>query len=92
MSNQYGDPKPGEFLPGVILPPVIHAQLRKRVMEIGVAGSAVNCLIAQARAESLVEALELLKAVEASVIERLYLLIDQEATQRLAELNRESQQ
>lgn len=89
MSNQYGDPKPGEFLPGITLPTALHAQLRKRVTEIGVASSAVNCLIAQARAESLVEALELLKAVETSVIERLYMLIDEQATQRLADFKAE---
>lgn len=89
MSNRYGNAKPGEFLPGLILPPVIHAQLRKRLTEIAVADSPVNCLIAQARAEGLVEALELLKAVEAAAVERLYLVIDQDATKRLEELSRD---
>lgn len=88
-SNRYGNAKPGEFLPGLILPPLIHAQLRKRLAEIDVADSPVNCLIAQARAEGLVEALELLKAVEPVAVERLYLLIDQDATQRLEELNQD---
>jgi len=78
----------GEFMPGLVLPPAYHGVLRQRVTEIKVANSAANCLIAQARAEGMVEALELLKALEADQIERLYLLIEQDATARLQELGR----
>lgn len=89
MTDRYGNAEPGEFLPGLILPPVIHGQLRKRLAEIGCADSAVNCLIAQARAESLVEALELLKALEMRAVERLYVLIDHAATARLLQLEQD---
>lgn len=70
-------PNAGEFIPGLVLPPAFHGMLRKHLTEIKVANSAANCLIAQARAEGMVEALELLKALEAGQIERLYLLIEQ---------------
>ena len=86
MSDRYGSAQPGEFLPGIIMPPEIHGLLRKRVTEIGVSDTALNCLIAQARAESLVEALEVLKAVPAQAIERLYLLIEDETQARLTEI------
>jgi len=75
-----------EFLPGLVLPPAYHGTLRKRLAEIGMADSAGNCLIAQARAEGLVEALELMKALEPQQIERLYLLIEDTTTARLAAL------
>ncbi len=78
----------GEFMPGLVLPPAYHGVLRQRLTEIKVANSAANCLIAQARAEGMVEALELLKALEADQIERLYLLIEQDATACLQELGR----
>lgn len=78
----------GEFMPGLVLPPTYHGVLRKHLTEVQVANSSTNCLIAQARAEGMVEALELLKALEADQIERLYLLIEQAATARLQELER----
>ncbi|MFV7440986.1 hypothetical protein ACLPJF_24590 [Pseudomonas vlassakiae] len=68
------------------MPPEIHGLLRKRVAEIEVSDTATNCLIAQARAESLVEALEVLKAIPAAAVERLYLVIVHSADARLAEL------
>lgn len=86
VSGRYGNPKPGEFLPGIVMPPEIHGLLRKRIAEIETCDTAVNCLIAQARAESLVEALEVLKALPAHAIERLYLAIEHSAQARLAEL------
>ncbi|WP_282361229.1 hypothetical protein [Pseudomonas sp. PS01300] len=86
MSDRYGRAQPGEFLPGIIMPPEIHGLLRKRVTEIEVSDTAVNCLIAQARAESLVEALEILKAVDRLAVERLYVMIENMALARLAEL------
>lgn len=79
-----------ELVPGLVLPPAYHGVFRKRLAEVEVAGSAVNCLIAQARAESLVEALETLtQGIAGAHIERLYLLIENAATARLAELERE---
>ncbi|MFJ4113717.1 hypothetical protein [Pseudomonas sp. NPDC089758] len=86
MNNRYGNFKPGELLPGITMPPEIHGLLRQRVTEIEVSDTATNCLIAQARAESLVEALEVLKAIPAEAIERLYLVILQSAETRLSEL------
>ncbi|WP_236192392.1 hypothetical protein [Pseudomonas urethralis] len=80
------DLKPGEFIAGITMPPAIHGLLRKRVMEIECCDTAVNCLIAQARAESLVEGLEVLKALEADAIERLYLVVEEAARKRLDEL------
>jgi len=77
------DPKPGEFLAGIIMPAEIHGLLRQRVTQIDACDTAVNCLIAQARAESIVEALEVLRALEASAIERLYLMISETARKRL---------
>ncbi|WP_236237718.1 hypothetical protein [Pseudomonas faucium] len=86
MSNRYGNAKPGEFLPGIIMPPEIHGLLRRRLAQIESADSAVNCLIAQARAESLVEALEVLKAISAQAIERLYEVVEHSTQATLAEL------
>ncbi|MFJ2526177.1 hypothetical protein D3C76_344540 [compost metagenome] len=86
MSGHYGNSKAGEFLPGIIMPPEIHGLLRKRVTEIEICDTAVNCLIAQARAESLVEALEVLKAIPAQAIERLYNLVEHSTQARLAEI------
>ena len=68
------------------MPPEIHGLLRKRVAEIEVSETATNCLIAQARAESLVEAMEVLEAIPTAAIERLYLMIFHSAEARLAEL------
>ena len=51
------------------------------------AASALNCLIAQARAEGMVEGLERgTHGIPANHIERLYLLIEDAATARLLEL------
>lgn len=76
-------------MPGLVLPLAYHGLLRKRLIEIEVAGNADRCRIAQARAEGMVEALELLKALDTAQIERLYLVIEQAATARLRELERE---
>lgn len=75
---------------GLVLPAAYEAALRRRLLEIDRASSAANCLIAQARAEGMVECLETLTlGIPASHIERLYLLIEQAATARLQELERE---
>lgn len=87
VSGRYGSPEPGEFLPGIVMPPGIHGLLRKRIAEIETGDTAVNCLIAQARAESLVEALDVLKVLSAHAIERLYLMIKHSTRARLTELD-----
>ncbi|MCX2708340.1 MULTISPECIES: hypothetical protein [unclassified Pseudomonas] len=79
----------GEILPGITLPPVIHGLLRKRLTEIQVSDTAVNCLISQARAASLAEALEVLHAIPKDAVERLYVMIEHEASQRLDAIAKE---
>ena len=83
MSSRQSSSQPGEFLPGIILPPAIHGLLRKRLAELDMCDTAVNCMILQARTESLVEALEILKAIPARDVERLYVLIDNMTQERL---------
>ena len=79
-----------ELLPGLVLPPLFHGSFRKRLAEVTTASSAANCLIAQARAEGLVEALEgLIQGIPAQQIERLYLLVEGAATARLLQLEQE---
>lgn len=78
-----------ELLPGLVLPAGYHGVLRRRLAEINTADTAVNCLIAQARAEGMVEGLELVQALDSSRIERLYQLVLDAATARLAALQRE---
>lgn len=76
-----------EIVPGLVLPAPFQDTFRKRLIEVQTAGSAVNCLIAQARAEGLVEALETVThGITAIHIERLYLLVDDAAAARLAAL------
>lgn len=75
-----------EFLPGLVLPAGYHGVLRRRLAEVSSADTAVNCLIAQARADGMVEALELVQALDSSRIERLYQLVVDTATARLLEL------
>lgn len=76
-----------ELVPGLIVPAGYHGIFRKRLAEVGVAISVSTCLIAQARAEGLVEALETLtQGIAAQHIERLYVLIEDAAMARLVEL------
>jgi hypothetical protein len=89
VNSRHGNAQAGEFLPGIIIPPEIHGLLRRRLAQVESADSAVNCLIAQARAESLVEALEVLKAIPAQAIERLYEVVENSTQARLAELGTE---
>jgi len=86
VENRQGNAKAGEFLPGIIIPPEIHGLLRRRLAQVESSDSAVNCLISQARAESLVEALEVLKAIPAQAIERLYEVVEHSTQARLAEI------
>ncbi|MCE0923305.1 hypothetical protein LU673_25360 [Pseudomonas alloputida] len=72
---------------GLVLPAAYEAALRRRLLEIDRASSAANCLIAQARAEGMVECLETVThGIPAGHIERLYLMIEQATTARLLEL------
>ena len=74
-----------ELVPGLVLPPAYEAALRRRLVDIADASTPVNCLIAQARAEGLVECLETLtQGIPAQHIERLYLLIEDATNKRLA--------
>jgi hypothetical protein len=76
-------------LGAVVLPSAYDAALRRRLSDIDQANSAANCLIAQAHAEGLTEALEsLAHGIPANHIERLYLLIEDATTARLLELER----
>lgn len=84
MNNEH------ELLPGLVVPPTFHGIFRQRLAEVGVAVGVGNCLIAQARAEGLVEALECLaQGIPAEQIKRLYLLVERTATERLHELQQE---
>ncbi|MFJ1336749.1 hypothetical protein ACIKP7_01255 [Pseudomonas caricapapayae] len=87
MSSRQSNSQPGEFLPGIILPPAIHGLLRKRLAELDLCDTAVNCMILQARTESLVEALEILQAIPERDVERLYVLIDNMTQDRLAAIS-----
>lgn len=76
-------------LAAVVLPTAYDAALRRRLGDIDQANSTANCLIAQARAEGLTEALEsLTHGIPANHIERLYLLSEDSTTARLLELER----
>ena len=81
-----------EFVPGLVLPKTYHGVLRKRLTEISCADGVDNCLIAHARAQGMVDALELLKVLESTQVERLHQLLDQTRTARLRELQLEQAQ
>jgi len=76
----------GALVRGLVMPAVLEAELRKELVRIEQADTPVNCLILQAGTEGLVKALELLKAIPAPDVERLYVLIENVATARLLEL------
>jgi len=84
MNERYGHS--GALLPGLVLPAGWPDELRKLLARIECADTPVNCLIAQAFAEGVVQGLELAKAREADVLERLYLLIADVAAARLLQL------
>ncbi|MFV3292395.1 hypothetical protein ACNFBR_27150 [Pseudomonas sp. NY11955] len=72
---------------GLVLPAAYEAALRRRLADIEDAATPVNCLIAQARAEGMVECLETVThGIPAGHIERLYLVIEDVTNQRLAVL------
>lgn len=84
MGKGYQDT--GDLLPGLVLPVGWPDALRKLLVRIERADTPVNCLIAQAFAEGVVQGLELAKAREAAVLERLYQLIDDVTATRLQQL------
>ncbi|HGY3554922.1 TPA: hypothetical protein ACNVV3_000916 [Pseudomonas putida] len=75
-----------ELIPGLVLPAGWATELRKLLARIEDADTAVNCLLAQERAEGVVQGLELAKAQDSATIERLYLLIAGAAQNRLQQL------
>lgn len=79
-----------ELIPGLVLPAGWAAELRKLLARIEDADSAVNCLLAQERAEGVVQGIELAKARDPGTIERLYLLIADTGQARLQQLEEEA--
>ncbi|WP_210669016.1 hypothetical protein [Pseudomonas protegens] len=84
MSERYRNT--GDLLPGLVLPDGWADQFRKLLARIENADTPVNCLLAQERAEGVVEGLELAKARDADALERLYLLIAGAASMRLQQI------
>lgn len=85
MNDRYGNAAPGELVPGLVLPPAIHGELRQLLARIEAAGAA-EYPRACARAEGVVRGLEVGQVLEQARIERLYLLIEDVATARALEL------
>lgn len=84
MSERYRNS--GDLLPGLVLPAGWADRFRTLLARIESADTPVNCLLAQERAEGVVEGLELAKARDESTLERLYLLIGGAASARLQQL------
>lgn len=82
MTGRYGNAAPGELVPGLILPALLHGELRQLLARIESAGSAAECQRAQDRAEGVVRGLEIAKVLEAARIEQLYVLVGDVATAR----------
>ena len=76
----------GELAPGLVLPPEIQRRLRLVLGSIEAASSPVNCLIAQATAQGVCLGLDLGHVLAQCDIERVEILIDNTANQRMAEL------
>ena len=85
MAQRYGFPN-GELVPGLVLPPEIQRRLRMLLASIEAANSPVNCLIAQANAQGACLGLDMGHVLPRSDIERIEILVDNVACQRLAEL------
>jgi len=68
------------------LPPLVHGLLRKHLSEISVSDCVEDCLLAQARAEGLIQSLDVLRTVSASAVARLSVLIQHAAQTRLDDL------
>lgn len=80
----------GDLLPGLVLPSGWADQVRKLLARIENADTPVNCLLAQERAEGVIEGLELARARDSATLERLFLLIAGAASVRLQQLERDS--
>lgn len=78
-----------ELIPGLVLPAGWASELRKLLGRIEDADSAVNCLIAQERAEGVVQGIALAKARDPETIERLSLLIADTGQARLQQLEQD---
>lgn len=78
-----------ELIPGLVLPAGWATHLRKLLARIEDADTAVNCLLAQERAEGVVQGIELANARDSQTIERLYLLISGATEVRLRQLEDE---
>lgn len=89
MSQRYRLPS-GELAPGLVLPPEIQRRLRLALSSIEAANSHVNCLIAQATAQGACLGLDMGHVLARSDIDRLEILVDNVASQRLAELASDS--
>lgn len=85
MRSRYSPP-PRELAPGLVLPPDIQRRLRLLLASINAASSPVNCLIAQATAQGACLGLDMGRVLARSDIERVEIIIDNVASQRLAEL------
>lgn len=85
MSQRYRFPS-GELAPGLVLPPDIQRRLRLALASIEAANSPVNCLIAQATAQGVCVGLDIGHVLARTDIERVEILVDNVASQRLAEL------
>lgn len=79
-----------ELIPGLILPTGWATELRKLLTRIEDADSAMNCLLAQVRAEGVIQGIELVKARDTATVERLYLLIADTGQARLKQLEQEA--
>lgn len=90
MSQRYRFPS-GELTPGLVLPPDIQRRLRLALASIEAANSPVNCLIAQATAQGVCLGLDIGHVLARSDIERIEILVDNVASQRLAELAGDAQ-
>ncbi len=75
----------GELAPGLLLPPEIQRRLRLLLTNIEAANSPVNCMIAQANAQGACLGLDMGQVLARSTIERLEILVDNVASERLAE-------
>lgn len=85
MPQRYRFPS-GELAPGLMLPPEIQRRLRLALASIEAANSHVNCLIAQATAQGICLGLDIGHVLARSDIDRMEILVDNVASQRLAEL------
>ena len=85
MTQRYRFPS-GELAPGLVLPPEIQRRLRLLLASIEASTSPVNCLIAQANAHGACLGLDMGRVLARSDIERVEILVDSVACQRLAEL------